>query len=98
MEKIKIIRLCSIFIVCLGLLGMFVFSDVYDDTKANIVDVLCLSCLKLQPKTSSDFIFRVGASKYIITFRQKMTWNFRLKGKCSRIRLSRLKSTSFFTL
>lgn len=40
---------------CLG--GMFYFTDIYDDVQSGTVEVLCLSCIKLQPKTSREFTF-----------------------------------------
>jgi len=37
--------------------GLVFFTDVYDDIYSNIVSVTCLSCIKLQPKTSIEFTF-----------------------------------------
>ena len=37
--------------------GMFAFTDVYHEIQKNIVTVLCLSCIKLQPITEREFIF-----------------------------------------
>ena len=37
--------------------GMLAFSDIYSDVNSNIVSVTCLSCIKLQPKTSIEFTF-----------------------------------------
>jgi hypothetical protein len=51
-----------ILMVCVsaGLGSMFVFTDIYDEIKSNIVEVICLSCLKLNPKTSMDFTFETA--------------------------------------
>jgi hypothetical protein len=46
-----------------GLTGVVVKTNVYDDVKNGIVDVLCLSCIKLQPKTSADFTFQTANNK-----------------------------------
>lgn len=64
MEKLKVIQMISIIIVCSGLIFMFISTDVYEKTEENIVEVLCLSCLKLQPKTSSDFTFKTATGDY----------------------------------
>ncbi len=47
-----------LFILVTGSLsGMLITTDVYSDVKNGIVDVLCLSCLKLDPKTTVEFTF-----------------------------------------
>lgn len=44
-----------IFIIIISTLsGMLVSTDVYEEVKDGIVEVLCLSCLKLDPKISTD--------------------------------------------
>lgn len=40
--------------------GLVFYDDVYEDVQAGIVEVLCLSCIKLQPKTSKDFTFETA--------------------------------------
>lgn len=52
------ISLILIFTGSLG--GMFAFTDVYDNVQKGIVEVLCLSCIKLQPKTTTDFTFKTA--------------------------------------
>ena len=48
----------TVFILIAGAFsGMLVGTDVYENVHDGIVEVLCLSCLKLDPKTSIDFIF-----------------------------------------
>jgi hypothetical protein len=37
--------------------GMILFTDVYDEVFNGIVNVTCLSCIKLQPKTVIEFTF-----------------------------------------
>ncbi|MFO7677434.1 MAG: hypothetical protein R6V50_03510 [Thermoplasmatota archaeon] len=49
-------------IICLLLIsgtlgGMIAFTPVYAEVRDGIVRVLCLSCLKLEPKTVSEFTF-----------------------------------------
>lgn len=43
-----------------GLGGMLVYTDVYDEVQSRIVEVLCLSCIKLDPKTHLDFAFETA--------------------------------------
>lgn len=51
----------TIFILISGsLTGMLVGTDVYNDVQDGIVEILCLSCLKLDPKTTIDFNFESG--------------------------------------
>ncbi len=40
--------------------GMVFFTDVYDEVYTRIVSVTCLSCIKLDPKTSSEFFFETA--------------------------------------
>lgn len=44
--------------------GIFVYTDVYDDTESGVVSVLCLSCIKLEPKTSHDYTFSTAKGKH----------------------------------
>jgi|YNPBryantNP2012_1023418.scaffolds.fasta_scaffold09263_3 hypothetical protein len=50
----QIILLVILLVACTGLM---IKTDVYQHVKSNIVEVLCLSCIKLQPRTSADFVF-----------------------------------------
>lgn len=43
-----------------ALSGMLVGTDVYSEVHDGIVEVLCLSCLKLDPKTTNKFIFETA--------------------------------------
>jgi hypothetical protein len=48
----------TIFImITVSLSGMLVGTNVYSEVHDGIVEVLCLSCLKLDPKTTEEFIF-----------------------------------------
>ncbi|MDH7506878.1 MAG: hypothetical protein QHH15_03720 [Candidatus Thermoplasmatota archaeon] len=49
-------------VICIsvGFSAMLIFTDVYNEVKFKIVDVICLSCLKLNPKTSMDFTFETA--------------------------------------
>jgi len=40
--------------------AMLFLTDIYDEIKSNIVDIICLSCLKLNPKTSMVFTFETA--------------------------------------
>ncbi len=43
-----------------GLGAMFFLTDIYNEIKTSIVDIICLSCLKLNPKTSMEFTFETA--------------------------------------
>jgi hypothetical protein len=54
----KFIAQFTIFILINGgLSGMLIGTDVYEEVHNGIVEVLCLSCLKLDPKTTKEFTF-----------------------------------------
>lgn len=57
MKKKFAIQVASLLIVSASLTGMLVFTPVYNEVRSGIVLVLCLSCLKLEPKTIADFTF-----------------------------------------
>ena len=60
MKKILAIQISALIIVSGSLGGMLAFTDVYDEVHSGIVSVLCLSCLKLDPKTKTDFTFETA--------------------------------------
>ena len=43
--------------------GLVFFTDVYDEVYTRIVSVTCLSCIKLDPKTSSEFLFETATGE-----------------------------------
>jgi len=57
MKKLLAVQITALLLIAGGLVSMWVVTPAYSEIKAGIVDVLCLSCLKLQPKTSSEFVF-----------------------------------------
>jgi len=57
------IQVCLILVFSGALGGVLFFTDVYDDVESKIVEVLCLSCIKLQPKTSKEFTFQTANKK-----------------------------------
>jgi len=59
MKEKYLVSVGVILTICIstGLGAIFVFSDIYDEIKSSIVEVICLSCLKLNPKTQMDFTF-----------------------------------------
>jgi hypothetical protein len=57
MKKMLVLQVSALLLVSGVLGGMFSFTPVYDEVRSGIVLVLCLSCLKLEPRTSSDFTF-----------------------------------------
>ena len=60
MNKMLVLQISALIIISGSLGGMLVFTDVYDEVHSGIVTVLCLSCLKLQPKTKIDFTFETA--------------------------------------
>ena len=57
MKKQTILQMMALFLVSGLLIGVIVAANAYEETKARIVDVLCLSCIKLEPKTIQEFSF-----------------------------------------
>lgn len=58
MMKKRIVAQIIIIVILMGSLGdMLVTTDVYDDVLERIVTVICLSCVKLEPRTRLDFTF-----------------------------------------
>jgi hypothetical protein len=57
MKKSFILQISALFIVSGLLLGTLFVSNAYEETRARIVEVLCLSCIKLEPKTIQEFTF-----------------------------------------
>lgn len=60
MRKMIAIQITALLLVSGALGGMLVFTDVYDEVKSQIVSVICLSCIKLEPKTEVDFTFETS--------------------------------------
>jgi hypothetical protein len=57
MKKSYIFQITALCIVSGLLLGTLFASNAYEETRARIVEVLCLSCIKLEPKTIQEFTF-----------------------------------------
>lgn len=57
MKKQIVLQLTTLFLVSGLLIGVFITANVYEETKNRIVDILCLSCIKLEPKTIKEFTF-----------------------------------------
>jgi len=57
MKKILALQICALLLVSGALGGMLLTTNVYEDVRARIVSVLCLSCIKLEPKTIQNFTF-----------------------------------------
>jgi len=55
MKKMLAIQITALLPISGSLGGMLVFTDVYDEVNARIVSVLCLSCIKLEPKLDLDY-------------------------------------------
>ena len=63
MNKILVIQITALVLIAGSLGGMVAFTDIYDETYARIVSVLCLSCLKLEPKVNVDYTFTTANNK-----------------------------------
>ena len=57
MKKSFALQIAALLIVSGLFVGMLFATNVYEDTQARIVEVLCLSCIKLEPKTIQEFTF-----------------------------------------
>ena len=53
-------QVSMLIVVSAALGGMIFYSGVYCEVYTRIVSVTCLSCIKLDPKTSSDFLFETA--------------------------------------
>lgn len=60
MKKQQIIKLMAAVIIALAGCGMILTTTVYDDVYDSIVQVLCLSCLKIEPITESEYTFETA--------------------------------------
>jgi hypothetical protein len=63
MKKFFALQVCALVLVSSALGGMFAFTPIYDEVRSGIVLVLCLSCLKLEPKTVTDFTFNTAENR-----------------------------------
>jgi hypothetical protein len=54
------IQACLLILISGSFGGLLVYTDIYDDVQGGIVEVLCLSCIKLEPITSRDFTFETA--------------------------------------
>lgn len=57
-KKMLAFQITLFVLFAVGFSGMVLFTDVYDEVFDRIVSVTCLSCIKLDPKTSSEFLFK----------------------------------------
>ena len=60
MKKIFAFNICLLILVSGSLSYMLVETDIYDRVQSGIVEVLCLSCLKLEPIKNSEFVFNTA--------------------------------------
>lgn len=57
MTKMFAVQVAALLLVSGALAGMFAFTPAYVEVRDGIVLVLCLSCLKLEPRAISEFTF-----------------------------------------
>jgi len=60
MEKNTALKSTAIVIVISSLLALSFYTPVYHEIKSSIVSTLCLSCIKLDPRTTLNFIFKTA--------------------------------------
>jgi hypothetical protein len=58
MKKFLALQITALLLISGTLGGMFAFSNVFQDVRDRIVLVLCLSCIKLEPKTTREYTFK----------------------------------------
>jgi len=63
MKKLLVIQISAFILIAGALGGMFLYTDAYEDVQSRIVLVLCLSCIKLDPKTQLDFTFETATNQ-----------------------------------
>ena len=59
-QHYRILQFAVIFGISAAFIGMSLGTDVYERVHEGIVEVLCLSCLKLDPKTSTTYTFETA--------------------------------------
>lgn len=63
MKKILVLQL-SLFVFCAAVFGgLAVSEDMYSQVQTTIVNILCLSCIKINPATTLDFTFETANAK-----------------------------------
>ena len=60
MKKQQAIKIAAATVIAIVGIGLTTTTTVYDDVYDSIVQVLCLSCLKLEPVTESDYTFETA--------------------------------------
>ncbi|MEF8879820.1 MAG: hypothetical protein V5A64_05460 [Candidatus Thermoplasmatota archaeon] len=63
MKKILAVQITILVILAGGLTGLMFNTNIYEDVQSSIVEVLCLSCIKLQKKTTVDYTFDTANGK-----------------------------------
>jgi len=60
MKYKQIVKIAAASIILLSGCAMIATTTIYDDVYDSIVQVLCLSCLKLDPRTQADYTFETA--------------------------------------
>ena len=63
MKKLLVLQISAFILIAGALGGMFLYTDAYEAVQSRIVLVLCLSCIKLDPKTQLDFTFETATGQ-----------------------------------
>jgi len=63
MKKMLAVQITTLILISGTLGGMLFFTEVYDEVQSRIVSVLCLSCIKLNPRTQLNFTFETATSQ-----------------------------------
>lgn len=63
MKSLLPVQIGLLIVVAITLGGVLTTTSVYSDVENNIVKVLCLSCIKLEPRTSTAFTFQTATGE-----------------------------------
>ena len=63
MKKLFAVQMSLLIVISISFTGMLYYTDIYEIIQGGIVEVLCLSCIKLYPMTSTDFTFETGTGE-----------------------------------
>lgn len=60
MKNIVVVQITALILFSSALGGLFLFTDVYENVQATIVESLCFGCIKMDPITHLDYTFETA--------------------------------------
>jgi thiol-disulfide isomerase/thioredoxin len=63
MKQVLALQLSALVLIAGAFGGLIVYSPIYDNVQSRIVSILCLSCIKLDPKSQVGFTFETANGK-----------------------------------